>query len=381
MRPRPPSVLLAIAATFACAEIAGSDSPAPPIDGIDGTFAITHVDVIAVRSGDVLRDHTVIIRDGRIEAVGPSDRVRPAPDMAVFEGRDRYLVPGLIDMHVHINAADLEAYVRHGVTTVRNMWGYDELVPIIADVEEGRRVGPHIISLTAGFDGSPAVWPQTQLTDDVASIRAKVERQAVLGFREIKMYQRLSRVAWDTLVTLAAEMNLTFAGHLPNAVPLRVAIDAGQRSIEHLGGFRTSTRLEEDAAYAAGKGLYVCPTLEVQSILNRGSGDATRTAITRTLHQHGVKLLAGTDAGIGATAPGSSMHDELRRLVQAGLSPQEALRSATTRAADYLGESERVGGIAVGMEADLLLVRDNPLDDIDALRRIDAVFVDGVRRR
>lgn len=371
---------LLLPALLACSPAPGP-TPLEPGAPIEGSFAIAHVTVVPMDAPRILQDRTVIVRDGRITALAPSADLEPEAGLPLIDGRGLFLMPGLIDMHVHIAAGDLEAYVHNGVTTVRNMWGYMELAPIIADVDAGRRAGPRIFSLTAGFDGSPAVWPQTQLSDDVTTIPANLARQVELGFHEIKMYQRLSRAAYDTLVALATRQGLTFAGHLPLAVPLRHAIDAGQRTIEHLGGFRTSVQLAEDAAYAAAHGLFVCPTLAVQSILNRGAGDDGRAAITRVLHEHGVRLLVGTDAGIDATAPGSSIHDELRLLVSAGLSPYEALRGATTLAAAYLGQAEHIGTVAIGREADLLLVRSDPLRDIGATARIEAVFLDGRRVR
>jgi imidazolonepropionase-like amidohydrolase len=377
-------ILAALALILPVVMCAGADASGPRAESLrrePADLAITDVNVIPMDSERVLRGQTVLIRAGRIASVAAAAELGAEAGTPTIDGRGLYLLPGLIDMHVHINAGDLEAYVRHGVTSVRNMWGYAQLPAIIERVDRGEVPGPRIFSLTAGFDGSPASWPQTQVSDDVRTIPANLDRQVEHGFTEIKMYQRLSRAAYDTLVTLARRRGLTFAGHLPTAVPLRHAIDAGQRSIEHLGGFRQSTDLAADAQYAAAHGLYVCPTLEVQSILNRGGGDAQRIAVTRELHRHGVRLLVGSDAGIDATAPGSSIHDELLQFTKAGLSPYDALRGATTRAAEYLGQGASIGRVAAGMEADLLLVRANPLQDIRATRDIAAVIVNGVRIR
>lgn len=378
MRQRLPVVTLLPVVACVCAPAA---LPTEPVRRESGSLAIMHVNVVAMDVDRVLEDYTVIVRGGRILELAPSSELGADEGTPTIDARGMYLLPGLIDMHVHINGPDLEAYVRNGVTTVRNMWGYEQLPALIEAVEEGTRVGPRIMSLTAGFDGSPAVWPQTQISDDVGTIPGNLDHQVGLGFREIKMYQRLTRAAYDTLVALAARRGLTFAGHLPASIPLRYAIDAGQRSIEHLGGFRTSAQLTSDARYAADRGLYVCPTLAVQSILNNGNGDAVRTSITRELHRQGVKLLVGTDAGIDATAPGASIHDELREFARAGMSPYEALRSATTLAAEYLGMTEEIGRIAAGMEADLLLVRGNPLRDIGRTSAIEAVILNGTRVR
>ncbi|HSJ08993.1 MAG TPA: amidohydrolase family protein [Longimicrobiales bacterium] len=377
-------ILVALALIPPVVMCAGTDASGPraePLRREPADLAITDVTVIPMDGERVLQGQTVLIRAGRIASVAPAAEVGPDAGTPTIDGRGHFLLPGLIDMHVHIDAADLDAYVRHGVTSVRNMWGFAQLPAIIAQVDRGERTGPRIFSLTAGFDGSPGVWPQTQLSDDVCTIPANLDRQIENGFTEIKMYQRLSREAYDTLVALARRRGLTFAGHLPAAVPLRHAIDAGQRSIEHLGGFRQSTDLAADAQYAAARGTWVCPTLQIQSLGNRGNGDEQRTAWTRELHRHGVRLLVGTDAGIDVTAPGSSIHDELVQFTRAGISPYDALRGATSLAAEYLRQADSIGRVAPGMEADLLLVRANPLQDIRATRDIAAVIVNGVRIR
>ena len=100
-------------------------------------------------------------------------------------------------------------------------------------------------------------------------------------------------------------------------------------------------------------------------------------SITGALHARGARLLVGTDAGIDVTQAGSSIHDELQLFVQSGMSPFDALSGATRTAAEYLGQSAAIGTIAVGKEADLVIVRGNPLNDIRSTRNIDAVIVNG----
>ena len=345
------------------------------------TLAITNVNVIPMDRERVIEDQTVVITDGRISAIGPARDMAVANTTTTIDGRGKYLMPGLIDMHVHIEAEDLAEYVKYGVTTVRNMWGFDALPPIIRDVDSGKQVGPRIFSLTAGFDGSPPRWPQTQISDDVTKIPAMLDKQMQMGFREIKMYTQLSPVAYDTIVALAKRHGLTFAGHAPTSVSLRHVIESGQRSIEHPHRWRASTQLAEDAKLAAKHGTYACPTLEVQSVLAKGNGDDIRAGVVKVLYDNNVKLLVGTDSGIKATQAGTSIHDELGKLVGAGVSRFDALRGATTLAAEYLGQTQNIGSVAVGTEADLLLLNANPLTDIGATRQIEAVLLNGVRVR
>jgi imidazolonepropionase-like amidohydrolase len=112
-------------------------------------------------------------------------------------------------------------------------------------------------------------------------------------------------------------------------------------------------------------------------MLNSAATAASKRAVVTALHAAGARLLVGTDAGIDQTVPGASIHDELQFMVQSGLSPFAALRGATRTAAEYLNQTSSIGGIAVGMFADLVIVRSNPLSDIRATRGIEAVIARG----
>ena len=350
----------------------------PPlfVGDLDATsIAIVNVNVVPMDQERVLQSQTVLIDNGRITALGSVSDMAPPATALVINGDGRYLLPGLIDMHVHIRSAELARYVDAGVTSVRNMWGYNELPAIMRDIDAGTRKGPRIFSLTAGFDASPAQWPQTQLTDDPSLLAPLVDHQYELGFREIKVYQKVSRAAYDTLVAIAKRKGMTFAGHMPPLVGLNHVLASGQRSIEHLGGYNVGSALDAQITATLQAGTYICPTLAIQSELSSAARGADLRTITGAMHARGVKILAGSDAGIDVTQPGTSIHEELEMLVRSGLTPFAALLGATRTAAEYLGRTEEIGTIAVGKNADLVLVRANPLQDIKATRDIDAIIV------
>jgi imidazolonepropionase-like amidohydrolase len=365
------------AIVLACAPNSITDDLIVDGDPASGSLAIVDVSVVPMDADRALESQTVLIENGRITAIGPSSSVQPPQGATRINGKGRFLLPGLIDMHVHIRSSELDKYLPAGVTTVRNMWGYEELVQVVRDVESGARKGPQIFSLTAGFDASPAQWPQTQISDNPAAIPALIDHQYDLGYREIKVYQKLSRAAYDTIVAVAHRKGMTFAGHMPPQVGLAHVLESGQRSIEHLGGYATGAGLNAQVAATLQAGTYICPTIAIQSSLNGSARAAALREITAALHAAGVKLLVGTDSGIDVTQPGSSIHDELDQFVRAGLSPYDALLGATRTAAEYLGKSSDIGTIAVAKEADLILLRSNPLQDIHATRGIDAVIVNG----
>ena len=369
-------ILWIAALATSCSAVVHDDATVITGDRNATSIAIVNVNVVPMDADRVIESQTVLIDNGRITSIGPALSVQVPAGSLRIDARGKYLLPGLIDMHVHIRSSELDKYLPAGVTSVRNMWGYNELPAIMQDIASGARKGPRIFSLTAGFDGSPAQWPQTQISDDPEVISALVDRQFDLGFREIKVYQRLSRAAYDTIVAIAKRKGMTFAGHLPPLVGLEHVLASGQRSIEHLGGYNTGGQLDAQIAATIQAGTYNCPTIAVQSMLTPSRGDGLRM-ITGALHARGAKLLVGTDAGIDVTQAGSAIHDELELFVRSGVPPFSALLGATRTAAEYLGQSGAIGTIGVGKEADLILVRSNPLQDIQATRDIDAVIVDG----
>ena len=365
-----------LATVTSCSTVVVDDATTITGDHDASSIAIVNVNVVPMDQERVIQSQTVLIDNGRITAIGPASSTQVPTGALRIDAKGKYLLPGLIDMHVHIRSSELDKYLPAGITSVRNMWGYDELVPIMHDIDAKLRKGPRIFSLTAGFDASPPQWPQTQISDDPAAIPALIDRQYNLGFREIKVYQKLSRAAYDTIVAVAQRKGMTFAGHMPPLVGLDHVLESGQRSIEHLGGYTTGSQLDAQITKTIQHGTYNCPTIAVQSLLSPSRAEGLR-AITGALHARGARLLVGTDAGIDVTEAGSSIHDELELFVRSGMSPFDALLGATRTAAEYLGQTSSIGTIAVGREADLIIVRGNPLQDIRRTRDIDAVIVDG----
>lgn len=395
--------------------IAGcSDSPTgvvvgePVIDAGSGTgttLAIVGAAVVTMESEAVLNDHTIIVVDGRIEAIGPDGVVQVPADARRVEAGGRFVIPGLADMHVHMNRSEAPLYPDWGVTTVRNLWGFVELAAIIDDIESGALAGPTIYSLSPGLDGTPPKWPQTQLVLDPAEAPAVVDAQVAAGYGTLKLYQDLRPDVFEAIVDHARSRGLDYGGHVPHRVGLDRVLEVGYRSIEHLSGYGThlsggsgglgfqvwagidTSLMPEVADRTVQAGVWNCPTLAIALDIvgvDVGSGAAfavNRRRMVRALHDAGAGLLVGTDSGIGRTSPGTSLHDELAEFVEAGLSPYEALRGATIDAASFLGESDTFGRVVPGLRADLVLLEGNPLEDITATRRIAGVVQLGVWRQ
>ncbi len=403
MKPTRLSWLLAAAVPLALVAAAKDPRAARRDSGVSA-FVITNARVVPMDSERVLPDHTVVVVGDRIAAVGPDAATSWPAGATVVDARDAYVTPGLIDMHVHIRRWDLRAYVDAGITSVRNMWGYQALPAVMSDIEERRVVGPTIYSASPGLDGTPADWPETQIVDDPAAADAIVAAQVDAGWRFLKVYNSLSAASYDAIVAAARLRGIRFLGHVTNSISIEHALDSGQASIEHLTGYaraltRTqsnsaaawadinATRIPELAERTATAGAWNCPTMAIYVLLTEGMAPATRTrifenraAVLRAFHSAGARLLAGSDAGIDRTAAGISLHDELADLVAAGLSPYEAIRAATSGGAEFLEEEAEIGSVAPGRRADLLIVNANPREDGGALRSIHAVVLRGSLR-
>ena len=363
-------------------------SLAPPASS---PIAIVDVRILPM-DGSGPRNHQAVVIEGeRIAWVGPAASLDPPPGAVVVEGRGRTLMPGLVDMHVHLDRDDLPAYLAHGVTTVRNMWGFPDVWAMRREVEEGSLVGPTIYTVSPGLDGTPPKWPLTQIVMDPAKADSVVGAQWDAGYRTLKLYQDLRPAAYDSIVSAARRRGMDFVGHVPHRVGLSHALAIGQRSLEHLSGFAEElsetggrgpggwVRIRPDgiaalATEARDAGAWVCPTLAIFSRMARNLPPAERAAsrsnrrqVVRALHAEGVGLLIGSDAGIDVVDPGASLIDEIEEFAAAGIPRSDALRMATAGAAAFLGAEGEFGAVAVGARADLLLLDGDPAEDLSAL--------------
>lgn len=402
--PSHPLIRLVVLSAGACAGtgISRPNDPAATSGAIP--LAIVDVQVVTMRTATAAARQTVLIRDGRIEWIGPSAERAPPADATVIHGAGRFLMPALIDMHVHLRASELDRYPENGIGTVRNMWGFPDVARWTSEISAGMRVGPAIISASQGLDGTPPQWPFTVLVTEPGSAREAVRAQQGAGWAFLKVYARLTPAAFDSVMTAARDLGMVAIGHVPLAVDIRTALAAGLKSIEHLTGYDRALSQSGragtwgwidadpsryaslvDATVAAG--TWNCPTLAIYSELAlRQHSPAERDAIVRNrrafvkrLFDAGAPLLLGTDAGIDIVPAGTAIHAELAELAAAGLTPYQALRTGTVEAARFLGRAD-LGVLEAGAEASLLLLRGNPLEQLASLRTIDGMVNRGAWR-
>jgi imidazolonepropionase-like amidohydrolase len=381
---------------FLAACSSGSDPLAPPIDNAPaepalGVFVIRDVAVVDVANGQVTSGQSVLLRNGRIDAIGADGSVTAPEGARVITASGHYLMPGLFDMHIHARSAEITRYVANGITTARNMWGYSTLPALIGRIATREVRGPLIYSASPGLDAPPGVWPETRFITDSATADQAVTDFAAAGWKFIKVYNQLSPADYRVILRRAAALGIRVIGHTPFAVSLESALGQGHFGFEHLNGYErglggwgglniagVAPRIQATVA----AGAWNCPTLAILTRLAAGSNNADRIVsdrrgVARELYRAGARLLIGTDAGIDVTPAGSSIFEELEEFRTIGVPVPAIIRIATRDAADFLGALDSTGTVAEGKRADLLLLDANPLNDLDALRDPVAVVLAG----
>lgn len=405
--------------------------------------AFVNVNIVPMTTETVVAGQTVVVVDGKIAAIGNVDNV-PLPEEAiVVDGTDRFLIPGLAEMHAHVpdpGNAELDRvfslFVANGVTTVRGMLGRPSHLELRQQLLDGNRFGPRLITSGPSMNGDSVSGP--------ADAARKVRAQHAAGYDFIKIHPGLSPEEYTAIATTAVELGIPFAGHVPVAVGVENALSAGMATIDHLDGYFAALmpansdysggyggffdvllagqvdeqRIAAIAAQTAAAGTWNVPTealfehfvsdistaelsnrpemryvprstmqrwvrAKEQQLSDRGFDPdiaaraiRIRRQLILALHDAGAGLLLGSDAPQVFNVPGFSLHHELDYLVQAGLTPFEALQTGTTAVARFLGIN--TGVVAVGREADLVLLDANPLADIGNVHRIHGVMLRGV---
>ena len=204
----------------------------------EGTVAFVNVNVLPMDNERVLTGQTVVTSLGQISELGPASEVKPPRGAAIVDGDGKYLMPGLVEMHAHLPAADtspaevdriLFLFLSNGVTTVRGMLGNPSHLEIRRQIADGTRLGPTI------YAAGPAFRATEGLTAELARQRVREQHQA--GFDSLKILEGLSVDVYDAIADEATQEGIPFGGHVPNPVGLLHALAAGQGSIDHLDNF------------------------------------------------------------------------------------------------------------------------------------------------
>lgn len=414
----------------------------PPAQDI----AFVNARVLTMTGPGVLEGHTVIVRDGRIHALGPDAELSPAADDAVIDAGGRTLMPGLAEMHAHLPVPQgphqppgytedvLMLWVANGVTLARGMLGHPLHLELRERLYRHEVLGPRLITSGPSFSG--------QSVSAIDDARRRVTAQAEDGYDFLKIHPGLTREQYDAIVETADAAKIRLAGHIPVDVGLARALEAGQETVDHLDGY-IHALVEDPAAHPEASrsffGIGLLPHVRREAIASvaaatRASGASMvptetlfenfqaavedtealsqrpenvylppalyaayrgrledagamgdlmaeflslRKELIGALYRAGVPILLGSDSPQIMNVPGFASHRELEAMVAAGLSPFAALESGTAAPARFFDAEARYGSIVPGAEADLILLRDDPLEDIGNIRSIDGVMVRG----
>jgi len=342
------------------------------------------------------------------------------------DGTGRFLIPGLWDMHSHhqgTGAESVELFVANGVLGTRDMGADVEFIlPLRDRINNGQLLGPEILATGPILDDRPSDWPFRRRVRNGQEGREAVRDLKARGVDFIKVHDGTPREAFFAIADEAKKVGLPLVGHVPNQVKVEEAVAAGMKSIEHFANYRVLNQCsanpphhqiscEELFGMLSSRGVWQTPTitffqlipdmfsgqplphaayasdalleltrenvrvshLDAEGLSFFRTNNRTSLAAIKNLVSRGIGFLAGCDGLV----PGFCLHDELVWMTKAGLSPLQALQTATLNPARFLGRERTQGTVAVGKRADLVLLEADPLTDITHTRGIAAVILRG----
>jgi len=345
---------------------------------------------------DAIPDSAVIVEGDRIAAAGPRRQIRIPPGAFAVDATGLTVIPGLVDMHVHLRPEmDLGLFLERGVTSVRHLGAapLDQVVTLKKRVESGAVQGPRIFHCGLFVVSQPPLRPEAYPREDLeqfmimhspAEAKEVVHRLLAAGADVVKVKTEMSPECLRALCAEAAEAHLpvTFdnGGGEHGSYDALDAFEAGASGVEHLSGipFNEPETVEKVLATMLRLGAFADPTLVILDRTYAHERVAASEEFIRRYVAAGGSVVAGTDTPTRGLVPGVSLHQELERLVEAGLTPEQALEAATGRAGRALGYQGIVGTIEAGAYADLVLVAGDPRKEIRNADRILRVFKGGV---
>jgi imidazolonepropionase-like amidohydrolase len=397
-----------------------------PLAAQQPPVAFVDVTVIPMDRERRLEHWTVVVRSGRIAAAGPVAEVTVPVGATRVDGRGKYLMPGLAEMHAHLPNPNqtgvtpqliedvLFLYVANGVTVARGMLGNPVHLALRDSIARGQLLGPRLYVAGPALGGNQVPTPEEG--------RRQVAAQHAAGYDHLKIQEGLQLAVYDAITAAARAIGMRFAGHVPNDVPLRHALAAGQATVDHLDNYYATLTAGDSlpglVATTRAAGTWVVPTLAlwevflsdetVESLRQRpelayvpdqwvtswstavgnmranpalrGAGPdelAARRRILKALADGGVGILFGTDSPQLFSVPGFSIHREMRLMTECGLTPYQVLASGSINVARFYGAEDDFGTVRLGGRADLILLDADPLGDVGSVARRAGVMVAG----
>lgn len=388
------------------------------------TITIDNVTIVDVTNGRLQPRKTIVIEGKRITRIENASMTTRAA--ATIDGTGMFVIPGLWDMHIHAYFTNdstrfhttsevmFPLFIVNGVTGVRDLGSNLEATLAARDsVAAHQLIGPRMLVSGPMLDGPTTRYAAAIKVATADEARAAVRLLKQRGVDLIKTQSLIPRDAYFAMADEAARLGIPFEGHVPREITALEAINAQQRSFEHMIGISDTASMV--IRELARKQVWQCPTV-INSVgtaadfindpglafwlrqsvegwrrtaVNQAAASDSaaqaaaeratrRLALIKKLYDAKIPFLAGTDAPQGYDlVPGVSIHRELQLFVRAGLTPLQALQTATLNPAAYFGKTADWGTVAPGKIADLIVLARNPLVDIANTRSIVAVVADG----
>jgi len=405
-----------------------------------GMLAFTGATLVDGTGKPPVQDSVVVVNGDRILAAGPRKQVKIPSGATIVDVSGKTILPGLWDMHAHFEQVEWgPIYLAAGATTVRDCGNEFEYITAVRDaIRNGRGLGPRI--LAAGVvdgDGPAAIGMQRVNNADDA--KKWVDRYHDAGFQQIKIYSSMKEPNVAAVATEAHRLGMTVTGHIPEGMNLYQGVNAGMDQVNHIqyvAGIMSpppaagekpdrAKRLQASAgidlnspdskkvlAFIKEHHTVIDPTVALMETVFMvspsrpvasfepgvdriapqlktlfagadGPPPAMQAAAEKTfqkyleiigaLHKEGVLIVAGTDQDV----PGFSLYRELELYVKAGLTPMEAIQAATLMPARVMGLEKKLGTIEPGKEADMIVLKSNPVDSISNIRTVEQVVTGG----
>ena len=378
----------------------------------EDAYLIKNVSVIPMNSDTILLHHNVLVENGRIKQIARVlDNIDTSSTPYTIDGTGKYLIPGLNDMHVHLNDENnLLLFVANGVTTVRNMAGYPFHLVLREKINKQKILGPTLYTASPILEGVDNVWRFSIILRTKNDAREAVKKYKKDGYDFIKVYHTLPEDLYREILRVGDSIHIPVVGHIPFQVELKQTLALAQYSLEHVdvSPMSPNISLVSKLEMIGRSKKWMCPTLVVYRNMQKHPNDPTiktdyeqyvdketrkfwkqrlhyysldnyrlQKIMAKLIFKNGGRFLTGTDCLNTYVLAGFSIHEELQELVSAGLPEFEVLKAATVNAAEFLKRQNDIGTVEPGKIADLVLLNGNPLKDISNTRKIDGVMIKG----
>jgi imidazolonepropionase-like amidohydrolase len=376
-----------------------------------------------------LIDSVIVIEESTIKTVGVLGQVTIPKNAQIIDAKNKIVLPGLIDMHVHYRDWMDNLFISHGVTTVRDLGNtlHYILHARKRNQEEGVKK-PRIYTSGPFLDGSPPFFGMDVSSPAATPQEAKSAATELINSKVdcFKIQQKMTLPLLEAVTEVAKKEKMPVTAHLGDSrlgnIKAQAAILLGVKGLEHISGIDfltvSQSELEEIADLIVSHAVFINATLILDDTLSRLLDPELKNdpllkqvpprefiwweryyglsswwterhsnryrailrkkkEFIRMLVKKGGVITAGTDTPIPYVYPGVSLHQELELLVSAGLTPMQAIMAATKNAADLLGHADRLGTLEAGKIADLQILSANALENISNVRSVEMVLRDG----